>query len=130
MAAKVLLELYVLLEKEEYLHIVRVMLESLVPIMERHPEAFTYMLGNLDGSLREFTTVVIVGNDVQEMIRVSNELYMPNRFVLISSKQAETIPLLKGKVSLDGKATAYVCSGRTCSAPITSVDQLCAELNS
>ncbi len=33
-----------------------------------------------------------------------------------------------GKTALDGKPTAYVCAGETCSLPVTEVDALVEEL--
>jgi uncharacterized protein YyaL (SSP411 family) len=34
------------------------------------------------------------------------------------------LPLVKGKVRLDGRPTAYVCQRRACSPPVTDVHQL------
>ena len=36
--------------------------------------------------------------------------------------------LLRGKGRVDGKATAYVCHGMTCSAPVTRAEDLAALL--
>ena len=34
------------------------------------------------------------------------------------------VPLLEGKASKEGRATAYVCQDATCSAPVTEVRDL------
>lgn len=35
----------------------------------------------------------------------------------------------RGKGKLDGKPTAYVCAGQTCSLPVTDAEALVAEMN-
>jgi uncharacterized protein len=39
-----------------------------------------------------------------------------------------TIPLLEDRPLRDGKATAYVCEGYVCQAPVTSAAELEAQL--
>ena len=47
---------------------------------------------------------------------------MPGALELVVADDAhlDGSPLLKGKTSVDGKATAYVCTGTQCSLPVTA----------
>ncbi len=56
--------------------------------------------------------------------------FLPNKFVASVSDgtqldaAAEIIPLLKGKRSLGGKTTVYVCQNFSCKEPVTNVSDL------
>ena len=63
------------------------------------------------------------------------DTFGPNR-VLVRIEEAaipslaKRMPPLAGKKCKDGKTTAYVCRGPVCSAPMTRVSELRAELKS
>jgi len=44
--------------------------------------------------------------------------------VVVADGSRDDIPLLSGRVAVDGRAAAYVCRGFVCERPVTSVDQL------
>jgi len=41
---------------------------------------------------------------------------------------ASTVPLLRDRVALDGRATAYVCRAFACRRPVTQPEELAAQL--
>jgi uncharacterized protein YyaL (SSP411 family) len=54
-------------------------------------------------------------------------LYLPNKtFQLVGPDEPleKISPLLHGKSQIDGKPTVYVCQNFTCSAPVTSRQEL------
>jgi uncharacterized protein YyaL (SSP411 family) len=64
------------------------------------------------------------------MIDASNALYLPHTIMMFNpirdGKKAEC-PLLahiQDKMPLEGKPTAYVCSGGTCHEPTSDVDEM------
>jgi uncharacterized protein YyaL (SSP411 family) len=74
--------------------------------------------------------VVVVGEpgvaDTRALLRVVAESCLPNR-VLIQLPPGRALPGFHpaaGKGRIDGKATAYVCRGQTCSPPAPSAEAL------
>jgi len=67
---------------------------------------------------------VIVGRaDEPETIELRARIhagYIPNKTVVVSDPaSAQRLPVAEGKAQLDGRTTAYVCHGYTCSTPVT-----------
>jgi uncharacterized protein YyaL (SSP411 family) len=61
------------------------------------------------------------------MLTTVQQRYIPNRVVLSveeASSGISDLPLVKGKVRLNGRPTAYVCQQHTCSPPVTDAQQL------
>ena len=64
------------------------------------------------------------------MLGLIRSLYYPNRTVMIrppdgtSPDVTSLAPFTKDMVMTDGKATAYVCSGRTCQSPTNNPNEL------
>ena len=53
----------------------------------------------------------------------------PREIVVLVTEEAKAgdareLPLAKGKVSLNGRPTAYVCQRQTCSQPVVDLQQL------
>jgi uncharacterized protein YyaL (SSP411 family) len=84
--------------------------------------------------LQSATQIVIAGNpgaaDTGALADVIRATSLPNRLLihkLPGTDLPETHPAA-GKEMLDGKATAYVCHGMTCTPPITDPEALKVEL--
>jgi uncharacterized protein YyaL (SSP411 family) len=98
------------------------------------PSAFTFFLAGLDMELGASQELVIVGRreseDTRALLDVAREGYHPGRVVLLrpEGEQADLIdelaPFTKDFGVLDGRATAYLCSGFACERPVTSAEQL------
>jgi uncharacterized protein YyaL (SSP411 family) len=87
------------------------------------------MLGVTDFYLRKPREVVIVGRrDDAGTIALRDRVhagYVPNKTVVVSDPAATApLPVAKEKPQVEGKATAYVCHGYTCSTPVTTPDAL------
>jgi uncharacterized protein YyaL (SSP411 family) len=57
--------------------------------------------------------------------------WRPFQVLAVASPEAaatSAVPLLHGRVALDGKPTAYVCRDFVCSLPVTTVDRLIDQL--
>jgi uncharacterized protein YyaL (SSP411 family) len=56
--------------------------------------------------------------------------FLPNRVVAGADGplDAASIPLLESRPLRDGRPTAYVCEGYVCQAPVTSPEELAAQL--
>ena len=98
------------------------------------PSGYTQFLVSADFAMGPSHEVVIVGSpgarDTMEMLKALNGCYTPNH-VLIFRPSVEKSPdiegiagFIKGHVSIDGKATAYVCLDNACKAPTTDIGEM------
>ena len=103
--------------------------------VRQFPSGYTQFLCALDFSLGPAREVVIAGSvGAKDLLDALRSRYFPNQVILLrpAGQQGEEIDevaaFAKNYVSIDGKATAYVCSGQTCKAPTTEVKELLALL--
>jgi uncharacterized protein YyaL (SSP411 family) len=105
--------------------------------MEENPFSFGQMLCALDFYLETPKEIVIIGRrdqpDVQALLRVVHESYVPNKVLLVvdaAGGAGETFAHLPiGEMTqVQGQATAYVCSNFACSAPTTDAAGLATML--
>jgi uncharacterized protein YyaL (SSP411 family) len=131
MATHLLLRLYYLTGREDYLQRAETVLRSYYDAMLSQPFGFAHMLCALDLYLRKPKEIVVIGNrkdaNIAELINRIHSIYLPNKTLQLAGpdESLEKIsPLLRGKTQLDGKPTVYVCQNFTCSAPVTTWDEL------
>ena len=96
--------------------------------MARWPNGFGHLLGVTDVALFGGVAVAIAGDsaspDFQALERVVARHYLPT-LVLVSGRPGEdTVPLLRDRPGIDGKATAYVCRGFVCDRPTNDSPEL------
>jgi len=106
-------------------------------LIEQQPFSFAHMLEAIDLYERGPTEIVAIGaRPAPEFTRWTERIglhYLPNRalFWIDPQKQSDAgfVPeQARGKAQIDGKLTAYICRDRTCSTPITSIEEVEAEL--
>jgi uncharacterized protein YyaL (SSP411 family) len=98
------------------------------------PQAFSFFLIALDLALGPSTRVVICGKrgspDTQVMMNIIRSAFLPSVVTLFrpgNEEEPDTLKIAPDTRSLrmiDGKSTAYVCSGRTCGAPVIDAEEL------
>lgn len=87
------------------------------------PYACTHLIDAYMNYLNPDLEIAIVGGldekGTKEMLRAYNESYLPFSTIVLNDGKtaAERLPSLKGKESINGKATAYVCRKFSCGAP-------------
>ncbi|MCH8054464.1 MAG: thioredoxin domain-containing protein, partial [Planctomycetes bacterium] len=101
--------------------------------MERIPQAFERMLCALDfyyGKPKEIALVPGSGGDLNSLVRTVYAHYLPNKVLAAATdaQSASAMPLLKGKTTIDGRPTAYVCQNYTCKRPVQTSEELKALL--
>ncbi|OQX26322.1 MAG: thioredoxin domain-containing protein [Desulfobacteraceae bacterium IS3] len=98
-----------------------------------YPSAYTYFLLGTDFISGKAREVVIVGDpdaaDTHAMLAALNRRFAPNQVVLLKTPQnaeklAELTEFTAELKSVDGKATAYICTNFSCSSPVTEVEKL------
>jgi len=103
--------------------------------VDQFPSGYTQFLSAFDFSLGPAREVVISGSlGAKDMLDAVRSRYFPNQVVLFrpTGRQSEEIdevaPFVQQHKPLDGRATAYVCSGQACKAPTTELKELLALL--
>jgi uncharacterized protein YyaL (SSP411 family) len=107
-------------------------------MINQSPSAYTWFLSGLD-QLVQPHEIVIVGDDRAEdtkaLILALQSRYLPSVTVMqfAPGAQAEALaelaPFTRNLSMIDGKATAYVCSGHTCSLPFTDPEAMLAQID-
>jgi hypothetical protein len=101
------------------------------------PTGFGQALCALDLFLGPAREIAIVGDPTAEDTRsLADEAivttYRPNVVLAVASdddrRSIATVPLLQDRVSLEGRATAYVCERFHCKLPVTDVGALRTQL--
>jgi uncharacterized protein YyaL (SSP411 family) len=103
------------------------------------PSSYTGYLCGLDHLLGPATDIVIAGTGTdpytQEMIGQVWQRYLPSFTVFLRSPGRAfdgldlLAPFTRTMEARDGKATAYICHGTTCSSPVTRIEDLVTHLD-
>ncbi|HYC01049.1 MAG TPA: thioredoxin domain-containing protein [Candidatus Limnocylindrales bacterium] len=106
--------------------------------LRRSPAGLSKMLSALDFSLGPVREVVVVqahgDAGAQDLLGVLRQTYLPNRvYVLVQLGQADQrlealVPLVREKLAIDGRATAYVCERGRCQRPAQDAGLLASQL--
>jgi uncharacterized protein YyaL (SSP411 family) len=94
----------------------------------RNPFGYATYLQALELYAEGPTEVVVVADDpasARPLWDVAARSYLPHR-ILVGATPGDPAPLApaKDRPAVDGKATAYVCRHFTCSAPVTTPEEL------
>jgi uncharacterized protein YyaL (SSP411 family) len=102
--------------------------------VKQFPSGYTQFLVAVDFGIGPSYEMVIVGNsgagDTKEMLRALRSRFIPNKVTLFRPTEKESPHIdklaeyIKHQVSLDGKATAYVCMNFACKEPTTDVSKM------
>jgi uncharacterized protein YyaL (SSP411 family) len=111
-------------------------LKLFAPFIEQQPFGFSHMLEAVDLYTRGAAEVVLVGDrkslEFDFWLERLGLIYLPNRALFAVDPNAAAAALIpeqvRGKSQIDRQLTAYVCRERTCSAALTSIEALEAEL--
>lgn len=108
-------------------------------IAEESPYACSAYLCGLDDLLGPATCIVIASEgdtqDMNEMVQQIWQRYLPAVNLVVRTPDSVSwgldslVPFSRTMIPRDGKATAYVCHGTTCSEPVMTVEDLAAHLD-
>jgi len=100
----------------------------------QYPLGFGHWLIALDYVLSHPREIAIVGEpeavETSALLDVSRNGYRPHQVVAVGTagSTSPVVPLLQGRVPVDGRATAYVCVDFACRPPVTDMEHLRALL--
>jgi uncharacterized protein len=136
LAAELLLRLGDLVGSEEDIRRGTWVLESLGEPLARYPTAFGYALGAAELAVHGATEVAIVGTrgeaDFEALVGETASRYLPSLVLAASAAGAmdasNSVPLLRDRGLIEGRAAAYVCRGNVCDVPVIDARALGEQL--
>ncbi len=125
-AAQVLLRLGHLLGETRYLDAAERTIKGLYASLKQFPHAHGSLLLAVDQYLSPGETIVIRApeKDLDNWLERTREAFSLKRFVVGIPEELTGLPGLLGERRGTGHGVAYVCAGRTCEAPIDTLDAL------
>jgi uncharacterized protein YyaL (SSP411 family) len=129
-AASVPCRLGLLLGEVRYLTAAERTLKAAWPLLLQYPQAHASLLNALEDYLTPMQILIIRG-PLLEANRWSSTLgaaYAPTRMVFAIPSDAAELPPALAEKRAGAQTLAYLCTGVTCSAPLSSVDDVAREL--
>jgi uncharacterized protein YyaL (SSP411 family) len=131
MAARVLMRLGRLLDRDSYRRDAEGVLEAAAAGMRDMPRTHLFMLCALDFQLNPGPEIVVAGrkdkSDTRSLWGAVSGRFLPNSVMAVTdptdpseTESARGIPLLADKTLIDGKAAIYVCKNYECRRPLTN----------
>jgi len=98
-------------------------IRSVVPFVSRYPTGFAQWLGAMDLALSVVVEVAIVGPSddaaTAALVEETRRGFRPNQVVSVSEDPGVSeVPLLRERIAIEGRPTAYVCRGFVCRMPV------------
>jgi uncharacterized protein YyaL (SSP411 family) len=129
-AASVLCKMGYLLGEVRYLTAAERTLKGARRLMQEYPQAHMSMLNALEEFLTP-TEVLIIRGDGEEPERWARNvraLYAPMRMIFAIPSDAAGLPPALAQKHATAGTSAYLCTGMTCSAPLTDLSELARKL--
>jgi uncharacterized protein len=125
-ASDVLVRLAEYTGERRYLDAATRALAQVQPAMAQAPLGFSRWLSALDLVLAPPAALAIVGENVDSMLGAVRSRYRPNLIVATAASEeaAPAIELLRGRESLGGQTTAYLCRQFACDRPVSTAEEL------
>jgi uncharacterized protein YyaL (SSP411 family) len=130
LAARALLRLGYLLGEPRYLQAAERTLRAAWPALLKYPESHASMLLALEDYLQPPQIVILRGaaHEIEPWHRQLNAKFAPRRWTLAVPADATGLPPAIASKPAAAGALAYVCRGSQCTAPLSSLTALLAEL--
>lgn len=134
-AAYALLRLSKFFNNKEYYNKAEEIFKIFGEEIRQTPQAYMAMLKAVDFYLFPPKEIAFAGkinsNDLNKLLATLHSEFVPNKVIAFidnldekKSSLEKMIPLLKDKIAISGKATAYVCKNFTCQLPVTEPENL------
>ncbi|MBT3339928.1 MAG: thioredoxin domain-containing protein [Planctomycetes bacterium] len=129
-AVESLVMLHAFTQNDKWLQAAHKNLSALMPMFQNNPRGFAATLRALKLAVDEPAVAVVIGTGDDSSLRGwAQRLYAPGqplRLVVMRAKEnaALKLGLFANRTALDGKATLYLCRGKTCQAPVNDPAQL------
>jgi uncharacterized protein YyaL (SSP411 family) len=118
--AQNLFQVGVLLDKDEWKAMATRMVDSLGYLITNEPNYMSNWGIVFSEIKKGMAEVVFVGTHHKEQALEFSGRYEPFS-LLMGAPVSSDLPLLQGKIAIDGKDTIYVCYNKACQRPVHSV---------
>ncbi|WP_003544376.1 thioredoxin domain-containing protein [Desulfotomaculum nigrificans] len=125
-----------LTERNRYEELATKQLQVFAGELEHYPIGYSYFMIAAYLNQEPPTEIVLSGkredSALKQMIDVVQKEFLPSAVLAVryegeaAAQAEELVPLLKDRLPVAGKATAYVCKNFACQPPVTDLDQLMA----
>ena len=128
-----LIRLHRFTENPDFLSKAKEMLSRLQNLMLENPRALTHLASAQEEFLAQTVAITLVGEledpAVPEMLAAVYARYLPHRRLVLKTAAnkddlAALVPATREYEQINGKATAFVCQGYTCLAPVQTAARL------
>jgi uncharacterized protein YyaL (SSP411 family) len=94
---------------------------------ERAPRFVGWALAAAEGLVAGPVQVAVVGDD-QQLAHAAWAHRPPGAVVVSGEPDQQGVPMLAGRPLVNGRPAAYVCRGMVCDLPVTTTEELLAQL--
>ncbi len=123
-AAGVLCRLGFLLGEPRYLAAAEHTLRAGFAAMGEYPQSHMSLIAALEDYLKPLQILILRGPDATRWQHALASRYAPSRMVFAIPADTPELPASIAAKHLQGPAVGYLCTGTTCSAPFTRLDDL------
>jgi uncharacterized protein len=99
------------------------MLQAVGDVIERYPSGFAKWASGFLSVVFPPLEIAVVGKEAFEKVLQINSLFLPNKIVMVSVEEDNTLPLLAGKEN-KGDTYIYVCQNYACKMPVKTVNEM------
>lgn len=125
--AKVLIKLGYYFDNPEFHQMANRMIVIVQSNIGKQLSSYTNWMQAINWLQYGFKQIIVCGEDALAFKLQLHQLYIPNSIVLAVTKPAPMVPLLFDK-DIDAKTTIYICTDKTCSLPLYSIEEVKAAL--
>ncbi len=109
-------------ERPEWIELSKMMVGNMVDNALRNGYSFGNWAQLIQRNAAGIKSVVCTGENAQKAAGIMKKQFLPQLFLLFSTKNEGFAPILKNKFSLNN-LSIFVCSENACSAAVSTVDQ-------
>ncbi len=121
--AKNLIRLGIVFDNDKYKNLSINMLQAVLDVIKRYPSSFSKWAGVVLAVVKPSFEIAIVGENAFERATEVNSVFLPNKIVMASVEEDETLPLLKGR-QVANETLIYMCQNYTCRLPVKTVSEM------
>jgi uncharacterized protein len=121
--AKNLMRLGIIFDNEKYKTLSINMIQAVLEVIERYPSSFSKWASVVLSIAHSPYEIAVVGEKAFDKAKEINALFLPNKILMASVNEDETLPLLRGR-EVAGETYIYVCENYTCRMPVKTVEEI------